>query len=581
MLSDDTLRDLAPCNDRADADRQFLDALPIAAAIFGEADDGFRLHAGNGRFADIFCDRASSDRTGAGDAGAFDLRAVGADLRDFFRRDSALHQFPCRAGEGVGVRHLAVTLAALPGSPAAGSGGRRCLLSALDRTAEVSGERNLRSEMLRDSLTGLANRLGFTETVEAAMAARTGGESHAVLVIDMNRFSRINESLGALTGDELLITFARRLLSSLRARDMLARTGGNEFGVLMSLDGHAGGGGADDALAAADRITQAMSAPFRLSDMEIRVECAVGCALMTAGDDDAEALFRNAQFAMKGAKRAGSSQVYRAQEASAARRRFSLETDLRRALERDELTLAFQPLIDLPTGAVAGFEALARWTHADRGEVSPAEFIPVAEESGLILSLGRWALDAAARTMAEWDAAAGRALPLYVGVNVSALQIARDDLGSAVGDALRAHGVSGSRLTLELTESAIVQDPGRAGRVLDALKSLDASVAMDDFGTGYSNLAFLQKLPIDVLKIDRSFVSGMLADADSVAIVRAVLGLARALGMKTTAEGIESAELDRALAKLGCSTGQGFHYARPLSADAALRYWSDRSSPSS
>jgi predicted signal transduction protein with EAL and GGDEF domain len=376
--------------------------------------------------------------------------------------------------------------------------------------------------------------------------------------------------MGSLAGDELLITFARRLMSALRGGDVLARTGGNEFGVLVAVRR-----GIEDALTAAARIQSVMSAPFRLSDLEIKVECAIGVAMMRS-DQDAEEMFRNAQFAVKQAKQAGAPQVYEPKEASLARRRFSIETELRRALEKEELKLLYQPLIDLGSGQVAGFEALARWTHAERGEISPVEFIPVAEESGLILHLGRWAMDKAAGTLAAWDKAAGEELPLYVAVNMSAIQVARDNVADLVAGALRSSGLSGKRLTLELTESSIVQDPARATRVFDALKALDTTVAMDDFGTGYSSLAYLQRLPIDVLKIDRSFVSGMMVDPDSVAIVRAVLSLAKALGMSTTAEGIETVELATTLAALGCSSGQGFYFAEPLAADAALDYWRSR-----
>ena len=296
-------------------------------------------------------------------------------------------------------------------------------------------------------------------------------------------------------------------------------------------------------------------------------------------DQDPEELFRNAQFAVKQAKAAGKPQVYEPKEASAARRRFSIETELRRALDKDQLKLFYQPLIDLKSGEVAGFEALARWHHDDRGEISPAEFIPVAEESGLILTLGRWAMDRAATTLAEWDHEAGEALPAYVAVNLSAIQVARDDIAAVVQSALKSSGLDGNRLTLELTESSIVQDPVRAQRVFEALKALDATVAMDDFGTGYSSLAYLQRLPIDVLKIDRSFVTGMMVDPDSVAIVRAVLSLAEALGMSTTAEGVETVELATTLATLGCASGQGYYFSRPLEADAALDYWRSRCRP--
>ena len=224
---------------------------------------------------------------------------------------------------------------------------------------------------------------------------------------------------------------------------------------------------------------------------------------------DAEELFRNAQFAVKQAKRAGRPQVYEPTKASEARRRFSIETELRRALDKDQLTLSYQPLINLRSGEIAGFEALARWDHEDRGEISPTEFITVAEESGLILHLGRWVMGKAAQTLAGWDREAGETLPLYVGVNLSAIQVARDNVAEVVESSLKSSGLSGDRLTLELTESAIIQDPARATRVFEALKALDTTVAMDDFGTGYSSLAYLQRLPIDVLKIDKSFVQGM------------------------------------------------------------------------
>jgi EAL domain-containing protein (putative c-di-GMP-specific phosphodiesterase class I) len=333
--------------------------------------------------------------------------------------------------------------------------------------------------------------------------------------------------------------------------------------------------GVEDALKAAERIQEVMTAPFKLSELEIQVECAIGVALMNA-EQDPEELFRNAQFAVKQAKLAGAPQVYEPKQATEARRRFSIETELRRALDKDQLRLFYQPLIDLKSGEVAGFEALARWTHEDRGEISPSEFIPVAEESGLILQLGRWAMDRAAQTLADWDKETGETLPLYVGVNLSAIQVARDNIAEMVESALKSSGLTGDRMTLELTESSIVQDPARATRVFEALKALDATVAMDDFGTGYSSLAYLQRLPIDVLKIDKSFVSGMMVDPDAVAIVRAVLSLAEALGMSTTAEGIETVELATTLATLGCASGQGYYFAKPLEPVAALEYWKSR-----
>jgi diguanylate cyclase (GGDEF)-like protein len=551
-------------------DSALLAALPIAAAIMGRSSDGtMKILAHNSRFADAV-DRSTCTALDWNDADCLKTGPIADLFEAYFADPLSGGELDFRDGEGVAARFLRIRLAPLP---AAASAMPRCLMSLVDRTVEVQAERTLRAEMLRDSLTGLPNRLSFTEEVERVEEAGLGGHAHAVLVVDVLRFSRINESMGSIAGDELLITFARRLMSALGENDILARTGGNEFGILVELER-----GIEDALATAARIQEVLAAPFRISDLDIRVECAIGVALMQHGQE-AEELFRNGQFAVKQAKQTGKPQVYEPKEASLARRRFSIETELRRALDKEQLELFFQPLIKLGSGDVAGFEALARWTHPDRGEISPTEFIPVAEESGLILQLGRWAMDRAAQTLAGWDRDAGEALPFYVGVNLSAIQLARDDVPAMVESALRSTGLEGKRITLELTESSIVQDPARATRVFDALKALDTTVAMDDFGTGYSSLAYLQRLPIDVLKIDKSFVSGMMVDPDAVAIVRAVLSLADALGMSTTAEGIETVELATTLAALGCAHGQGYYFARPLEASAALDFWKSRRRP--
>ena len=549
-------------------DAALLRALPIAAAVVGLTSNGIlKLIDRNSRFDEVIA------QTGDAAMMSGDFRNCGhlqiAQLMMGFLADfGSASELDFCDGEGVGARHFRIKLSPLRRDEERES--PRCLVCLVDRTVEVQAERTLRAEMLRDSLTGLPNRLAFSEAIEKAGDKVSRDLEHAVLVVDMLRFSRINESMGSLAGDELLITFARRLILALRAGDVLARTGGNEFGILVSLRR-----GVEDTLKAAERIQKVMETPFKLSDLEIRIECAIGAALMGARQDPEE-LFRNAQFAVKQAKQVGRPQVYEPKEASLARRRFSIETELRRALDKDQLKLFYQPLIDLKSGEVAGFEALARWTHEERGEISPTEFIPVAEESGLILALGRWAMDRATQTLVDWDAAAGEKLPLYVAVNLSAIQVARDDIAAVVESALKSSGLTGDRLTLELTESSIVQDPARATRVFDALKALDTTVAMDDFGTGYSSLAYLQRLPIDILKIDRSFVSGMMVDPDSVAIVRAVLSLADALGMSTTAEGIETVELATTLAALGCSSGQGYFFSKPLEPDAALEYWRSR-----
>src|SRR6185369_15824996 len=388
-------------------DMGLLGALPIAAAIVERDEDALKVVAHNSRFFDTV---SQSTCTAADWDEADCLRSgpIAEVLNRFFDGTDAAGELDFKDGEGVASRYFRVKLAPLPKKKGKST---RCLLSVVDRTVEVQAERTLRAEMLRDSLTGLPNRLAFTEAIENAGETVARDLEHAVLVVDMLRFSRINESMGSLAGDELLITFARRLILALRAGDILARTGGNEFGVLVSLRR-----GVEDALKAAERIQQVMTTPFKISDLEIRVECAIGVALMHSAQDPEE-LFRNAQFAVKQAKLAGRPQVYEPKQATEARRRFSIETELRRALDKDQMRLFYQPLINLKSGEVAGFEALARWTHEDRGEISPTEFIPVAEESGLILQLGRWAMDKAAQTLAGWDREIGETLPLYVGVN--------------------------------------------------------------------------------------------------------------------------------------------------------------------
>ncbi len=550
------------------ARQDYLNALPIAAAIVVDMNRVPVVVARNAQF-EMLDGVSMSLFEGSDPRPLVERESLRSDIRAFLATDEPATQFDWHDGGGVGGRHFIVRMARLTTSA---DQERRCILSLVDRTAEIENERSLRAEMLHDSLTGLPNRVAFNEAVEQAMEADVGQGRFAVLAIDLTRFSRINESMGSIAGDELIITVARRIVKALRAGDMLARTGGDEFGILFRL----GDGGVKDALTAARRLQATMATPFRLTDLEIQVDCAIGCALATDLVGDAEDLIRNAQFALKRAKQSGDIEIYRQGEVSAARRRLSLETELRRAIENAELELAFQPLIDLSTGRVSSFEALARWDHPERGPISPIEFIPVAEECGLIVPLGRWALDAAIASLAEWDRRAGYNTGTHVSVNVSAIQLVRDDVIGAVTSALERGGIAGDRLTLELTESAIIGDPERATRALLGLKDLKATIAMDDFGTGYSSLAYLQKLPIDCLKIDRSFVTDMITDPDSEAIVRAVLSLAKALGMCTTAEGIETPELAQRLATLGCTWGQGYYFARPLRSNAAYAYWRER-----
>ena len=525
-----------------------VELVPVPAAYVVRGEHGWTLEAMNRAYRltalGTLTERSPMIR---GLAPAFDA---------FIGGDRLNHEFDWSMGGEIDRRHYRVGLGRIQ------LGGRRCLVTLLDQTSRINTERSLRREMTTDSLTGLPNREGFGDLVEAASAAGPGA-GHAVLVVDLERFGRLNACLGSLAGDELLITVARRLKGVLRARDSLARIGGDEFGVLMAIEDDP-----DEAAALAERIERALQTPFRLTDYEISVECAIGIAIGGAGDNGAE-LIRHAQFAVKRAHATGATQTYLAAELTVARAQFKLETELRRAIEERRLRLTYQPICELATGQIVAFESLARWTDEDGRERSPTDFIPVAEESGLIVPLGRWAIDEAARCLAAWDHAAGGHCGVKLAVNLSAIQLQRDAIAPVLEAALDATGLTGDRFTLELTESAIVGDPERVARTMHELRALGATLAMDDFGTGYSNLAYLQQLPIDILKIDRSFVTGMLASRDKTAIVRAVLGLAQALGKQTTAEGVESNALAQTLTALGCTFGQGYYYARPLEASAA------------
>lgn len=531
----------------------FLDLLPIPAALVVMNEKGFEFEGVNGQFR----------RAGLGATAQHSplIKLLGQRIAAFFAGDERHVEFDWQFGDVVDCRYFSVKL----GRRMLDQPVRRCLVTLVDHTSELRTEQSLRREMMTDSLTGLANRAGFTDQLENAISTQAR-DGFAVLALNLDRFSRINACLGSLAGDELLISVARRMKGALRSRDVLARTGGDEFAVLMAIDHEA-----EEALQVAKRIEAALATPFRLSDFEIRVTCSIGVALATDVNCDGEELVRHAQFAGKRSKKSGRTEVYQTRAFDLARQKFRIETELRHAVDNGALTLAFQPICDLATGRILSFEALARWTTTRGIEVPPSEFIPVAEEAGLIVPLGRWAMDEAVRTLAAWDAKSGGPCGVNVAVNLSAIQLQRDQVALMVRDVLDRHDISGERLTIELTESAIVADPDRVSHIIRALKDLGATLAMDDFGTGYSNLAYLQKLPIDVLKIDRSFVAGMLADRDKVAIVRAILGLAQALGMKTTAEGIETIELAQTLTALGCSHGQGYLYARPLPGDQAFR----------
>ena len=536
----------------------WLAAMPIAAALIRPRERGqFQLYASNHLF-----ERLDLSPAGLGiPAELTRLIAAAHDGAD------APDDANCTIGSGIASRSFRASLSPVEQS---GPGAPLHLLALVDRTQELQTQRNLRRELVSDSLTGLPNRAGLEEALEQRFAAQDGVAGDcALLLLDLSRFSRINEHIGPMAGDELIITVARRLQSSLRADDILARTGGDEFAIATRI-----AAGKVDVREICRRIRGAFDHPFRIGELKVSIDCAVGCAIQPAASIDVADLVRHAQIALKRAKQTDRIEIYEPETARLTNNRFTLETALRRAIETNELQLAFQPLIELATGRVAGFEALARWQRPDGSMVSPGEFIPVAEDSGLIVPLGQWAIQAAARTLAEWDTAnGGMTVPTYIAVNVSAIQLIRDDVAAIVRQALHDEAVSADRLMIELTESAIIGDPDVALSVLRELKALGTRIAMDDFGTGYSNLAYLQELPLDVLKIDRSFVDRMVEDKDKAVIIRTIQSLAEAMEMQTTAEGVETAAQAATLTAMGCTYGQGYLFARPMSPRDALAYW--------
>ncbi|MBH1999797.1 MAG: EAL domain-containing protein [Sphingomonadaceae bacterium] len=545
--------------------RQWLAALPQSSAILSFENNELSIIDGNERF--LKAVRESQEKGAVGAQMAIELRDR---IAKFVPTNRQSDSFEIRRDGKLGPEYFMCTIGRLPaveGQP------EYYLVTATDRTSERTIEKNLRRELLSDGLTALPNRTGFGEDIDDRLSNETWPESaqFGIIAIDLSRFSRVNESLGPMAGDELLITVAKRLKSSLRQGDVLARIGGNDFAIFARLNN-----GLSDALHIVQRIKESLSSPIRLSDLQIRVDCAIGCALSTSLDSDPDDIVRKAQAAVKIAKRSGKVEIYRNGVLKEAQRRFSIESRLRDALAQGGLTLAYQPLIHLQTGEITGFEALARWDDPELGNVSPVEFIAVAEESGLITSLGRWAAYEAAQALSRWDSKFGQPLSVGVNVNLSPIQMARDDVASMFEESLRYSGIAGARLTAEVTESAIVADPDKARKLLFALKDLQMPIAMDDFGTGFSNLASLHSLPIDILKIDRSFVSNMIEDRDKQVIVRTILSLAESLNLRVTAEGIETQELALALQKLGCWQGQGYHFARPMTEADAFDYWRAR-----
>jgi diguanylate cyclase (GGDEF)-like protein/PAS domain S-box-containing protein len=504
------------------------------------------------------------------------------------RRDDALRSFREKIGPGLDATHGENEVVTKSGELRMVSWSSTVLRSpdgsvsgvasiGTDVTTQRRAQEQLLHDALHDALTGLPNRTLFLERLEAALARakRHGEYVFAVLFVDLDRFKFINESLGHALGDQLLMQAARILKDCVRPEDTVARLGGDEFTILLDDIG--------DAVVAtrvANRIHETLLAPFDLGGHEVFTTASLGIALSATGYERPADVLRDADTAMYRAKargRAGHEFFDKSMHRRAVAQ-LSLETDLRWAVERREFNLVYQPIVSLRTSAVVGFEALVRWAHPKRGIVSPAEFIAVAEETGMIIPIGRWVLREACEQMQRWSKQIDpRALPSMptISVNLSSKQFLHPGLPEEIRELLEETGLEPTRLKLEITESVLMENPETAAALLRELRARGIQLSIDDFGTGYSSLSYLLKFPIDTLKIDRTFVSGMADDAPEAAenleLVRTIVTLARNLGMDVVAEGVESEGQRIRLDALGCQYAQGYLFSRPVDADAAMR----------
>ncbi len=438
-------------------------------------------------------------------------------------------------------------------------------LDELQALARARGDlaSRLQVQASQDPLTGLANRTLFLRRLEAALERRSDGGQVAVVYLDLDRLKTVNDSLGHAAGDQALTAVAARLRAGLRPADIVARLGGDEFGIVLADLSES------DILGAAERINALLAEPVRVGGRTVAISASVGVAL-ASGDVAAQELVRRADQAMYQAKLTGGRSVARYSEAldAAALARLRVEAELREALARDELVLHYQPVVEITSRRIAGLEALVRWRHPDRGLLEPARFIGVAEETGLIVALGRWVLREAVRQARAWQRAGILRNPLLVSINVAARQLADPGFTREVATTIAGSGLGPGRIALELMETDLVRDADGVARSLALLRKAGVRVVLDDFGTAYASMSYLVNFPVDGLKIDRSFVAGLSAgDEPGPTLVRSMLQLANSLGISAVAEGVETAAEAEVLLGFGCVFAQGYLYSRPLPAD--------------
>ena len=434
---------------------------------------------------------------------------------------------------------------------------------------------HFRHAAFHDTLTNLPNRALLAENLKFVIERARQHEDYqfAVLFLDLDRFKNVNDSLGHSIGDQLLITMARRLESCIREVDMVARLGGDEFAILLD-----GIPNQAEATNMAHRIQEKLQAPFNLSGHEVFTTTSIGIALSSTGYDHPENMLRDADTAMYRAKAQGKAcyEVFDKGMHTHAVYLLQMENDLRRAIDREELRVYYQPIVSLDNGQLAGFEALIRWQHPVRGFINPADFIPLAEDTGLIVPLGLWILKRACQQLCQWQWQSPANRSLFMSVNLSGKQVAEPELVGQIRDILEETHVEAKYLKLEITESAVMENAEMAARLLNRLKALGVQLSIDDFGTGYSSLSYLHRFPVNTLKIDRSFVGRIGEAAENIEIVRTVISLAENMGMEVVAEGVETLSQLAQLRKLKCQYGQGYLFSRPVDADSVSSWISKK-----
>ncbi len=434
------------------------------------------------------------------------------------------------------------------------------VIALIDITEHKKIEEKIEFLAYHDSLTNLPNRILFKKQLSAALKkAKQKQKNTAVLFLDLDRFKFINDSLGHNIGDFLLKSAANRLVSCLRKDDVISRMGGDEFIVLLSeIDSE------EDAVQISKKIITAMQKPFNINGLNLHVSTSIGIAIYPKDGRDEETLLKNADTAMYHAKEKGRNnyQLYNQSMYNQAIKLLKMENSLRKALELNEFTLHYQPKVNVNSKKVIGVEALIRWQHPKHGIISPAEFIPLAEEIGLIIPIGEWVLRTACNQNIAWQQSG--LPPIRMAVNLSAKQFLQTDFKKIIADILQETGLEAQWLELEITENIAMHNIKLVSKILQELKSMGIHISLDDFGTGYSSLSFLKKMPIDMLKIDRSFITDITSDADNAAIVAAAIAMAHSLKLKVVAEGVETAEQLQFLKKLKCNEVQGFLFSEPV-----------------